>query len=176
VQATIKAVPGQPLASFASEHSVGLTRFAFLLCGDRGQAEDLVQDAFLALYRRFGAQLPIAAPVAYARRAIVNANISRGRRKSSSLTVVAEPPDHPDPTADPSSNVEQDAMWSALATLPERQRAVLVLRYYLDQTDAEIAHTLDCREGTVRSLASRAFAALRNEAGLAATTRPEEDR
>ena len=155
---------------------MGLTRFAYLLCGDHGQAEDLVQDAFLALYRRFGDQLPIAAPVAYARRAIVNANISRSRLKSSSLTVVGDPPDRADPSADPEFTVEQDAMWSALATLADRPRAVLVLRYYLDLTDAEIAHALDCREGTVRSIASRAFAALRNDAGLTGATRPEEGR
>lgn len=157
------------LADFAREHSVALTRFAYLLCGDRGQAEDLVQEAFLGLYRRFGAQLTLDAPVAYARRAIVNANTSNARRKSSALTVLTEPPDRPDSGRDPAYSVEQDAMWSALATLPERQRATLVLRYYLDLTDAEIAAALDCREGTVRSLAARAFATLRADSGLTLT-------
>ena len=57
-------------------------------------------------------------------------------------------------------------MWRAIATLPERQRAVLVLRYYLDLTDREIAALLDSAEGTVRSLAARAFAALREHPQL----------
>jgi RNA polymerase sigma factor (sigma-70 family) len=68
---------------------------------------------------------------------------------------------------------EQDAMWRALAALPERQRAVLVLRYYLDLPDGEIASALGCREGTVRSLATRAFAALRP---VLRPTQPEENK
>ncbi len=151
------------LEDFAARQSVPLTRFAFLLCGDHQRAEDLVQDAYLALYRRFGGALPIEAPVAYARRAIVNAQISHARRRSSSERVLDVLPDLP--TAAPDTT-GQDAMWRALAVLPDRQRAVLVLRYYLDQTDAEIATTLGCREGTVRSLASRAFAALRTSPQL----------
>jgi DNA-directed RNA polymerase specialized sigma24 family protein len=71
------------LAAFAAEHAFALTRFAYLLCGDQQLAEDLVQDAFLSLHRRFGATLPVAAPVAYARRTITNAAISRGRRRAS---------------------------------------------------------------------------------------------
>jgi RNA polymerase sigma factor (sigma-70 family) len=63
---------------------------------------------------------------------------------------------------------EQDAAWRMLATLPSRQRAVLVLRYYLDLSDDEISRMLDCRIGTVRSLAARAFAALRQHPLLAA--------
>ena len=61
---------------------MGLTRFAYLLCGDHTLAEDLVQDTYLALYRRFGETLTVAAPVAYARRAIVNAHISRARGRA----------------------------------------------------------------------------------------------
>ena len=148
------------LAEFAALQSVGLTRFAFLLCGDRGLAEDLVQDAFAALYKRFGGDLPIAAPVAYARRAIVNAHVSRVRSRRHSETVFADPPDRP---AEPDDRTERDAMWQLLATLPARQRAVLVLRYYVDLSDRDIAATLDCREGTVRSLAARAFATLRTQ-------------
>jgi RNA polymerase sigma-70 factor (sigma-E family) len=158
------------LADFAREHSVRLTRFAYLLCGDRGLAEDLVQDAFLALYRRFGEQLPIEAPVAYARRVVVNGHISHTRRRSA--TVLAEVPERADEVPHPE---DQDAMWRALATLPERQRTVLVLRYYLDLPDREIAAALDCREGTVRSLAARAFATLRTVPGLHALG-AEDDR
>jgi RNA polymerase sigma-70 factor (sigma-E family) len=156
-------MPGVTLAAFAHANSVGLTRFAYLLCGDRATAEDLVQDSFLALYRRFGDVLPIAAPVAYARRAIVNANTSRARKRGFSALVLVEPPDVVVPEVDSGA---QDAMWRALAALPERQRAVLVLRYYLDLSDDDIAAALDCRPGTVRSLAARAFAALRTSPTL----------
>jgi RNA polymerase sigma-70 factor (sigma-E family) len=157
------------LAQFAAEHGVALTRFAYLLCGDRGRAQDLVQDTYLALYRRFGDELPIAAPVAYARRAIVHAQVSRARRRSSTETPVAELPEPAavDPTV---AEDEQDAMWRALATLPERQRTVLVLRYYADLPDSEIARLLGVRRGTVRSLATRAFAELRHAPQLAATS------
>ena len=154
---------GRALAEFAEEQTVGLTRFAYLLCGDRGLAEDLVQDAFVALYRRFGETLPLAAPVAYARRAIVNAHISHRRRRASSALVLVDPPEVAIAAHDSS---EQDAMWRTLALLPERQRAVLVLRYYLDLGDDDIAAALDCRPGTVRSLAARAFAALRTAPAL----------
>lgn len=156
-------MPAVTLAAFADAHSVALTRFAYLLCGDRGLAEDLVQDAFVALYRRFGERIDLAAPVAYVRRVIVNAHISHARRKSATQTVLTEPPDTPDSGADPADTVEQHAMWSVLATLSDRQRAVLVMRYYLDLSDADIAAALDCRESSVRSLATRAFAALRHD-------------
>jgi RNA polymerase sigma-70 factor (sigma-E family) len=146
------------LAGFVAQHSAGLTRFAYVLCGDRGTAEDLVQDAFTALYRRFGNRLPIAAPVAYARQVIVNGHLSRSRRRSSTEAVLAELPDL---AADAVDHGAQDEMWRLLSTLPERQRAVLVLRYYLDLTDRDIAAVLSCREGSVRSLAARAFATLR---------------
>lgn len=159
------------LTEFAAEQSVALTRFGYLLCGDHQLAEDLVQDAFVALYRRFGETLPITAPVAYARRVIVNGHISRTRKRSAGETVTAAVPDT---AAEVRDSSERDAMWRAMAPLPDRQRAVLVLRYYLDLTDAEIATTLGCREGTVRSLATRAFAALRNHPAIASATTEEQ--
>jgi RNA polymerase sigma-70 factor (sigma-E family) len=162
----LPAVSALSLADFARAESVSLTRFAYVLCGDRGLAEDLVQDAFVALYRRFGPELPLEAPLAYARRTIVNAHISHTRRRATSSTVLGDPPDRP---VEDTGHVLQDAMWHTLAALPDRQRAVLVLRYYLDLSDADIAATLDCREGTVRSLAARAFASLRANPALTAT-------
>ena len=153
------------LTAFAAQHSVGLTRFAYVLTGDRQLAEDLVQDCLLALHRRFGETLPIEAPVAYAHRVIVNGQASRRRRLAGSELVVDMVPDVGVNAPDVS---EQDATWRMLATLPHRQRAVLVLRYYVDLTDDEIARTLGCRVGTVRSLAARAFAALREHPALAA--------
>ena len=153
------------LTAFAAQHSVGLIRFAYVLTSDRQLAEDLVQDCLLALHRRFGETLPIEAPVAYARRVIANGQASRRRRLAGSEVVVDTVPDA---SVNPMDTSEQDAAWRMLATLPHRQRAVLVLRYYVDLTDEEIARTLGCRIGTVRSLAARAFAALRQDPALAA--------
>jgi DNA-directed RNA polymerase specialized sigma24 family protein len=112
----------QTLADFAVEQSVALTRFAYLLGGDRQRAEDLVQNAFLALHRRFGGTLSLAAPVAYARKAIVNAHISQSRKRSATERVTGTVPDTPAPAAD---QLEQDAMWHALHGLPERGFAAL---------------------------------------------------
>ena len=159
---TVSAVS---LAEFAGTHSVALTRFAYVLCGDRGLAEDLVQDTFVALHRRFGELLTIDAPVAYARRAIVNGHISHRRRRASAVTILAE---LPDVAVDGGFSDEQNAMWQVLGTLPDRQRAVLVMRYYLDLPDVEIAAALDARVGTIRSLAARAFATLRSHPVLTA--------
>lgn len=151
---------GPTLAAFAAAQSVPLTRFAYLLCGDHQRAEDLVQDTFLAVYRRFGELLPVAAPVAYARKTLVNAYLASSRRRSAAELPIAEIPEEPAP---PDDLDLPGLMWRALTRLPPRQRAVLVLRYYLDQPDEVIAEALDCRRGTVRSLASRALAALRTD-------------
>jgi RNA polymerase sigma-70 factor (sigma-E family) len=152
------------LTDFVADQGVGLTRFAYLLCGDHTLAEDLVQDTYLALYRRFGETLTVAAPVAYARRAIVNAHISRARGRAAREVVSAEVPDS---AADSIDGGDQDAMWRLLAGLPVRQRAVLVLRFYADLPEGEIAAALGCRPGTVRSLAARAFATIREHPAFA---------
>lgn len=169
VRRPVGAPPGILLSEFAREHSRSLTRFAYLVCGDRGLAEDLVQDAFTALYRRFGDVVTVDAPVAYTRRSIVNGYISSTRKRAAVLTATGYLPEH---AVDAVDHGEQDAMWRQLAGLPERQRAVLVLRYYADLTDREIADILDCREGTVRSLAARAFATLRGDQTLSLLENP----
>lgn len=146
------------LAAFAGEHGLALTRFAYVLCGDRGLAEDLVQDTYLALLRRYGANLPVDAPLAYARRAIVNRYVSRARRRASTELASDALPEQ---AVEMVTSADGDVMWRSLALLPERQRTVLVLRYYVDLADREIARLIGASEGTVRSLAARAFAALR---------------
>ena len=159
------------LAAFAGDHGLALTRFAYVLCGDRGVAEDLVQDTYLALFRRYGGELPVHAPVAYARRSIVNAYLSRRRRRSSLELASEELPERPVEMVTPD---DQDAMWQALAALPDRQRAVLVLRYYVDLSDRDIARALGASEGTVRSLAARAFAALRVDPTFSPTSAEDQ--
>jgi len=152
-------------------HSTALTRFAYLLTGDPQLVEDLVQDAFLAMHRRFGETIALDHPVAYARRAIVNGHVSRARRLASTETVTDAVPEK---ALEPTDSAEQDAMWRVLGTLPPRQRAVLVLRYYLDLPDVEIAQAMDCRAGTVRSVAARAFAALRHDPAFASDAAREQ--
>ncbi|HET6209284.1 MAG TPA: sigma factor, partial [Jatrophihabitans sp.] len=76
----LQSVSPQTLSELAVVHGLELTRFAYLICGDRNRAEDLVQDVLLAMHRRFGSALPVENPLAYARRAIVNANVSWSRR------------------------------------------------------------------------------------------------
>jgi len=158
---SFEAPGGRSLGEFAREHGLELTRFAYLVSGDRGRAEDLVQDVLLAMYRRFGSRLDLDRPLSYARRAIVNANSSCGRRRSSTEIPTAFDLDRPAPQ--PESGGE---LWQLVAGLPHRQRVVLVMRYHLGFGDDEIAETLGCRRGTVRSLASRALADLRGSTDL----------
>jgi RNA polymerase sigma-70 factor (sigma-E family) len=156
------------VAEFAGRDGLELLRFAYLLCGDRQHAEDLLQEVLLAMHRRFPAELPLDNPIGYARRALANANVSRTRRWSSSEVPMDEVPESaPVMPADPA---ERDELWQALRRLPVRQRTVLVLRFYADTPDEEIAAALRCRRGTVRSLASRALAALRIDPSLGGTS------
>jgi RNA polymerase sigma-70 factor (sigma-E family) len=160
----LSVAASEDVGTFARRCGVDLLRFAYLLCGDRHRAEDLLQDVLLSMYRRFPAGLPLDNPIGYARRALANANVTRARRASSTELVVDLFPDAAAPTGiDPA---DRDLLWQALARLPIRQRTVLVLRFYLDAPDHEIATTLDCRLGTVRSLASRGLAALRDDPTL----------
>jgi RNA polymerase sigma-70 factor (sigma-E family) len=146
------------LAAFVQQSAMDLTRFAYLITGDRGRAEDLVQDALLSMHRRFGADLvAVDNPAGYARRAIVNAHISAARRGRIRELLTDRLPDVPARTADE----PDDDVWRAVTRLPARQRATVVMRYYLGYSDRDIAEILGCRESSVRSLAARAFQALR---------------
>ena len=155
--------PSGSVAELADRHGLELLRFAYLLCGDRHRAEDLLQDVLLALHRKFPDGLALDNPVGYARRALANANVTRARRASSTEVVLEVLPDSASSEPDPA---ERDALWQALRRLPVRQRTVLVLRFYADATDTDIAAALGCRRGTVRSLASRALTALRADTTL----------
>lgn len=106
-------------------------------------------------------------PEAYVRRAIVNEHLSWRRRRAAS-EVIGDVPDVTIPAYEP------DAVWGLLGRLPRRQQVVMVLRYYEDLSDADIAAVLDCAQGTVRSLASRAFEALRQIPEIASWTREEQ--
>ncbi len=126
------------LADFAATHRSALTRFAYLLCGDRGLAEDLVQDAFLALYRRFGEH----AAARGTRRLRPAHDRQRAHLAPAPPRLVGDrcSATSPDRAGDGAGRAaSRTRCGGRCATLPERQRAVLVLRYYLDLPDDEIA-------------------------------------
>lgn len=147
--------------AFVSHHGPALKRFAYVLCGDRGHAEDLVQEALVKTYRHWSRVTRLQRPEAYVRRIIVNDRHSWWRKRSNNevpvpgIRDVAAPGDLSDGLGD------RDAMWAALAGLPTRQRSVLVLRHYEQLEDAEIAELLQCSRSTVRSLAARGATRLR---------------
>jgi RNA polymerase sigma-70 factor (sigma-E family) len=143
----------------------GLLRFGVVLAGDQHRADDLVQTALVKTMRRWPA-IEHDQPVAYVRRAMVNAHLSgwrRGRRETR-LPAGFDVAVRDDVTA---SYDDQDQLARALAVLPPRQRAVIVLRYYAGFSEAEIAETLGCAPGTVKSQASKALQRLRAELGPA---------
>jgi RNA polymerase sigma factor (sigma-70 family) len=149
------------LTDFVRGHGLALTRFAYLVTGDRSRAEDAVQDVLLAMHRRFGAVIDVDDPVAYAHRAIVNAEISRRRRRRVTEVAGDRATDLCARADRPDTETLEGEVWDAVRLLPQRQRAVLVMRYYLGYSDREIAAALSCRESSVRSLAARAFKVLR---------------
>jgi len=141
-----------------------LYRTAYLLLGDRGLAEDLVQTALAKTYASWGKVRDLSAARAYARTTLVNTAASwfrkKGWRNEQPAARVPEQTYDDDPTARP-------ALMQALAQLPPRQRAVVVLRFYDDLSVAETARALGCAEGTVKSQTSDALATLRSVLGEA---------
>src|SRR5689334_7339638 len=146
---------------FVQGRVLALRRTAYHLCGDWHLAEDLVQSALLLLYRHWPRVVAASAPDAYVRKIVVNAVLEERRRWwSRRVRPVAEPPDRHG--GSPAAGVEGRLdLRTALASLPARQRAVLVLRYWEGLDVAETAEALSCTTGTVKSQTSDAIAALR---------------
>jgi len=142
---------GESFADFYRASLAPMVRFAYLLTAGSADAEDLVQDAFARMQTRWH---QIDHPVAYLRRSIVNGAASRRRRQA-----VA----HRNQPAPVSETVELGAseLRDAIAALPHRQRAAVVLRYYEDLSEADIADVLGCRIPAVKSLLHRALNDLR---------------
>lgn len=132
-----------------------LLQVALLLCGNRQTAEDLLQTAYSRLYPRWDR---IEDPYAFTRRVLVNLRNDRWRRLRRER--LGDVPDQPQPDSTDSSE-RRVVVLSALALLTARERGVLVLRYYEDLSEAEIAATLDIAPGTVKSTAARALGKLR---------------
>jgi RNA polymerase sigma-70 factor (sigma-E family) len=155
---------------FVADATAGLLRTAYLITGDAGHAEDLVQETLFKVARRWSRVLSMESPRAYARRILVNAALDGAKRRSrhrAELAVVMTPPGDPPPwVSAPSSRAfavvdHRLELVRALGALPPRQRAALVLRYFDDLSESEVASTLHCSVGTVKSTTSRALEKMR---------------
>jgi RNA polymerase sigma-70 factor (ECF subfamily) len=157
---------------FVTARSPALLGTAYLLTGDMGIAEDLLQTSLMQVYRHWGRLYAGGDPEAYVRRVLVNQRISWWRRRRVAEEPTGELPEIPVPDG-VGTLVERDELWRALQQLPPRVRAVLVLRYWEDQSEAETARLLNCTVGTVKSQASRGLHRLREVLGGTASHRPD---
>ena len=145
----------------------GLLRYAVVLTGDRELAQDVVQEVLARAHVRWRQVTRDGSPDAYVRRMVLNEYLSWRRRWSVRQVHavgerLVELSDARATTRDHAHDVvEADELWARLASLPRRQRAVLVLRYYEQLDDAAIAELVDCTQATVRSHASKALTTLR---------------
>ncbi|GAA5193021.1 SigE family RNA polymerase sigma factor [Rugosimonospora acidiphila] len=146
--------------AFVTERSAALLRTAYLLAGDWATAEDLLQITLTKTYlawRRLG---EIEAVESYTRRVLVNTATSWWRRRWHGERPTEVLPDRPAPDRI-DERIERDRLWRHVTTLPARQRAVLVLRFYEDMSEADTARLLNISIGTVKSQCARALASLR---------------
>lgn len=140
------------LVELYGERFADLARIAYLMVGRTDVADEIVQDAFVACNRTWDG---VRAPYPYVRAAVANRCRSWHRR------VDVERRHRPEPA--PAAVNNPDEMWDVLQTLPERDRSVVVLRFYEDLSYAEIAAILDCPQPTVRTIVHRSLRRLRKE-------------
>jgi RNA polymerase sigma-70 factor (sigma-E family) len=149
--------------AFVADRSTALLRTAYLLTGDRGYAEDLLQTALLRVFRHWSRARE--APEAYTRQVLVNLSRDRLRRmfrRPREISLPADPELLRGTDSGIDRAIERRAMVRALAQLSVRQREVLVLRFFADLTVEQTATALGCSTGTVKSYTSRALARLRH--------------
>lgn len=154
-------------SAWMAARQASLHRTAYLISGDHHTAEDLVATTLSKVYLSWHKINQRDSLDGYARRIMVNEHNTLWRRAFKRREVPAERlPEH-DGVSDTYDEGEHDEMWQLLQTLPRRQRAVIVLRYYEQLSEAEIAELLSISPGTVKSQASRALATLRERAATA---------
>jgi RNA polymerase sigma-70 factor (sigma-E family) len=149
--------------AFVEANGATLLHAARLLTGDHHRGEDLVQTALTKVYLKWGR---IDAPLAYARKALVNAHIDQSRRKWWGERPTETLPETPVASPEVVESDLRDELRRILAGLSPRERAVVVMRYYCDLSEQDTARTLGMPVGTVKSTCSRALARLRVEAGV----------
>lgn len=139
----------------------GLGRFARVLTGDRQEAHDLLADTLEQGQRRWRQIAVLEYPAAYVRQMLINRFLSGRRRWSARMIRVVEHVPETAVDGGQSRVVDRDQLHKLLESLPKQQRVAVVLRYYLDQTDADIAVALGCSQGSARTYVSRGLARLR---------------
>jgi RNA polymerase sigma-70 factor (sigma-E family) len=155
-------------SEFAHSRWASLVRLGYGISGDHGLAEDLAQTALASAHASWSRLRKADDPDAYLRKILLNAHRSTFRKRRVSEVLTESPPDDVLAAPDPAGqHGEREAIIAALLALPSRQRQVIVLRFWLDLTDAQVAEALGCSVGTVKSQASRALAKLRGNAELA---------
>jgi RNA polymerase sigma-70 factor (sigma-E family) len=162
-------------AEFAAARSTALFRAAYLMVGDHAMAEDLLQEALTKTYVAWPRLRDVSKAEAYTRKAITTTAISWWRRKSWQEKPRGDVPDRP--YGEHSDDVAQrDWLWTALQSLPPRQRAAIVLRFYEDLTEAQTADAMGVTVGTVKSQVSDGLKKLRARLGpdVAAELVPDE--
>jgi RNA polymerase sigma-70 factor (sigma-E family) len=146
---------------FAQSARGRLRRTAYLLCGDWDRASDHVQEGLLRVYVAWPRLVRHGGELAYARKAVVSAFLDASRKRSSTERPSSEHPDRATGHDLAAAVADRAALMDALARLPGRQRACVVLRYFEELDVRETAAALRCSEGTVKSQTSRAIASLR---------------
>lgn len=167
--AEVKDQTEKDYVDFVTHQANALCRTAYLLCGDWRRAEDATQEALIRLYRVWGRIQRKGSVAAYARKVVVSTTLDALRRKSSQEVVTAD--EHFAAEADGADHLglleNRLVITQALAELPPRQRACVVLRYFDELSIEETAAALDCRPGTVKSQTLRALEKLRGNPALA---------
>jgi RNA polymerase sigma-70 factor (sigma-E family) len=148
------------LADLYVRHVPAATSLAYLLTGDRAEAEDLAQDAFVRMIGRFRNLRNPEAFAAYLRRTVVNLHTSKLRRRRVERAYLAREAGLAQAGEAPSIG-ERDDLWRALQSLPARQRAAVVLRYYEDLSEQQAAEAMGCSTSALKSLVARAMETLR---------------
>jgi RNA polymerase sigma-70 factor (sigma-E family) len=151
----------QQVADLYQVHALGLVKLAVLMVGDQLTAEDVVQDAFLGLYRRWSALQDREKALGYVHASVLNGCRAIHRVKYRRGHVELEDPGHAD-SAEATAMLGEAhrEVLAALRRLPDRQREAVVLRYYLDMTEDQAAQAMGVSRGTVKSSTSRGIAAL----------------
>jgi RNA polymerase sigma-70 factor (sigma-E family) len=151
----------QQVTALYQAHALGLVRLAVIMTGDQPTAEDVVQDAFLGLYRRWPALKDQDRALAYARASVLNGcrMVLRARSSRDKITLAA-PDDIESAEATALLGEANREVLAALRLLPARQREAVALRYYLDMTEDQAAQAMRVSRGTIKSATSRGLAAL----------------